>query len=581
MDFSPSKRRKTSLTASIPISASNKKQPLNAQDGGRASTERSSYMSPTKASLSRFNPDLLPRSASVEPRKLVDGGNPAGARRAKTADHVMSSANGNGTNVMRSGNAFSHIRNAEEGDTSPFTHNTPSKLPRPSTKGNTANQPSHAAAPTTPTQKILVEASAATALNQSGEPSLPSTPSQLGLEPPPEKAKGLLFYTPSKRPSGKDRSTKKPSPLKPGNPSQFTAPTRDLGSELGRRIFIDSAPKRPPSPKEVESAILRTALRQLEIRLKILQEDLTCGSLLFKWHEDDAKWRKRIARQKKELGKEATEIQKLRVDSGNVDVTDASSNDQSQIETVTQRLAGFLPFSRRKFTLATKPLRNTIQGAEEVANGTNLFTVKILNSTILSLMLDNCLSVRQDVVISTPEHARLARLQMSVDPTSQVVSGVRVLEMIDWAVAELSPWLANEAGGKTTISIGKAIGRYLEVSGIRARCWSRCKNDFSAMEKATVDNASSLRDNQFPSYGDSLLQLARSSAKLAVRWYISFSDCGDIESKVFSETTLPNTWKQLAGGHELSRIDEAFDRLARERGVTKAIHVIADILFPP
>lgn len=66
MDSSPSKRRKTSPTRSIPIDASN--SDLYARDKHDAQLDlirRASFMSPTKASLSRFNPDILAESRSA------------------------------------------------------------------------------------------------------------------------------------------------------------------------------------------------------------------------------------------------------------------------------------------------------------------------------------------------------------------------------------------------------------------------------------------------------------------------------------------------------------------------------------
>lgn len=66
MEDSPSKRRKVSPFTSINISTSNTSKKPMSQDGQRAPPIRASLMSPTKASLSRFYPNLLLPSILAE-----------------------------------------------------------------------------------------------------------------------------------------------------------------------------------------------------------------------------------------------------------------------------------------------------------------------------------------------------------------------------------------------------------------------------------------------------------------------------------------------------------------------------------
>ena len=543
-------------------------------------------MSPTKASLARFNPNLLPRSASAEPRRQSSTGVRERSRRARTTDHVVNSENGNNAgvaiaNLTGVGNAPNGGQRVENGEASPAAEDTPSKLPRPKATMNTAKLSTQNQAPATPTHKTH-QAVAATGLDGDGEPSLPSTPSQLGLEPPPEKPKGLLFHTPSKRPHRKDRLTKKTSPLKPRDPlPQPAAPTDYLPtSKLGRRVFIDSVPKPPPSAEEVGIAVLRKSLQQLESRLKSLQGDLTSNSMLSRWYEDDAKWKKRLGKQKKEVSKEASKVLKLQAKCGDVAVEDTNDKYRPHIQTVTERLAQFLPFQGRRLTSTEKIPPVTTQETEEGPNGKASLTVKVLSSSVQALALNNPISVRHDLEISIPQHTKIAKLKMSINPLSQVVSSITVLEMIAWAAPELSPWLNEGSVEKTPASIGKAIGRYLEVSRLRARCWSQCISDFPALAKVTVDDAS-LENEQFANYGAKRIQFSRSSTKWAIQWHITLSDAGDVTSSISSETTLPDTWTQLDGADDLGKVDEAFHGVMRESGVTAAIRIIAKILFPP
>jgi hypothetical protein len=75
MADSPAKRRKTSPTTSVPINASNtpSRIPIPSRDTTRNTpSSRPSFASPTKASLSRHNPQLLNRPSSSGSRDLQD-----------------------------------------------------------------------------------------------------------------------------------------------------------------------------------------------------------------------------------------------------------------------------------------------------------------------------------------------------------------------------------------------------------------------------------------------------------------------------------------------------------------------------
>ncbi|KAF6233858.1 hypothetical protein HO173_008070 [Letharia columbiana] len=71
MDSSPSKRRRTSPSTSIAVTVENTDLGPLPRNGASPSRRRSSFMSPTKASLARFHPNILPRAKSVEPLRPV------------------------------------------------------------------------------------------------------------------------------------------------------------------------------------------------------------------------------------------------------------------------------------------------------------------------------------------------------------------------------------------------------------------------------------------------------------------------------------------------------------------------------
>ena len=83
------------------------------------------------------------------------------------------------------------------------------------------------------------------------EPELPPTPTELGLEPPPERPKGLLFSSPSRRARKKRGTSVKSSPLKPRDPPPEKPP------ESGPIPRLKAAPlqqaKKPDVDEELTS----------------------------------------------------------------------------------------------------------------------------------------------------------------------------------------------------------------------------------------------------------------------------------------------------------------------------------------
>lgn len=69
MNFSPSKRRKISPNSAVRVNRHDVQRRSESQDGHLCSIRTASFMSPTKASLARFNPKLLPPSTLFSPHR--------------------------------------------------------------------------------------------------------------------------------------------------------------------------------------------------------------------------------------------------------------------------------------------------------------------------------------------------------------------------------------------------------------------------------------------------------------------------------------------------------------------------------
>jgi len=152
--------------------------------------------------------------------------------------------------------------------------------------------------------------------DEDGEPRLPSTPSQLGLESPPEKPKGLLFSSPSRRPRRKDKPSTKSSPLKPVDSGPGPAvPSQDRAvSKLGPKIYIESELGPVPSSERTKLLSKEKDLKRLSSQLQNLQDQLTKDLLLSKIVNDDSFRKKRIPLRRKEISEKATNILAIRED---------------------------------------------------------------------------------------------------------------------------------------------------------------------------------------------------------------------------------------------------------------------------
>lgn len=304
-------------------------------------------MSPTKASLARFNPDLLPRNDLAESQRPSSSGGPGLSTRVFDGKSIGNRTREKGevggvTNPavvdigLRDGyQANSHEVLREDPKRKLQGHSansTPSRRPLAKVAPNPPASPprgaddipdetaiemserepltgqeaarslakpvsegsAEARLPETPiAQRIVALASGMQA--DDDEPSLPSTPTQLGLEKPPEKPKGLHFYnSPSKR--RRKEKPNKSSPLKPID----AAPQTSLS--LGPKIYIANTPRQLVAGEQVEYEIATRRLHEIGTQLKSQQDALSCQLLQSYLFQDDPKWAKSVSRSRREIG---------------------------------------------------------------------------------------------------------------------------------------------------------------------------------------------------------------------------------------------------------------------------------------
>lgn len=128
-------------------------------------------------------------------------------------------------------------------------------------------------------------------IGEDGEPSLPSTPTHLGLEPALESPKGLLYSSPKARPKRSRKTDVKSSPLKQTDsaPEQPVLPQKHLLSSLGPPRFLPNTPRPPPTPEEAHVLRLKNRLADLENNLQDIEDLILREMLVSEWHRKESK----------------------------------------------------------------------------------------------------------------------------------------------------------------------------------------------------------------------------------------------------------------------------------------------------
>lgn len=297
---SPAKRRKTSETTAAAIDASQSNQQAHENDH-RVHQHRPSFQSPTKASLARSHPDILARAISRSPTIPASKGNKNGREqelidsrtfglRDRKALRPSLTADANPVDGLKLSprRRSSGLAAFAAPPRRVSRRIAPSDLafgtPEAKTQNVTDRPPED-----TPEDQLASELGSATggfdANNMDAnplpleeeeeglqEPDLPLTPTQLGLEKPPGRPKGLSSSSPSaqyeKRARQRINDTPKPSPLRLKN-SNLDAKPDDLsgtGLAMDQGLTSESALRKRRARKELSDELqqLKDDVAELE-----------------------------------------------------------------------------------------------------------------------------------------------------------------------------------------------------------------------------------------------------------------------------------------------------------------------------
>lgn len=592
MASSPSKRRRTSVSTTQ-VSTSNNIYEQH-EEGPHRFPGPASYMSPTKASLARSHPHLLPRTeggAAVRSKGKLLLEQRASALKSKQSSTIYSTFGQIDANFrptadaedqepgaspppefrneylaeiaysalqvpVLEGTEESHVdrpaQDSEEGPSATVPSVSASSGATATerltaSRDNVVETTSHpdndkTALPSTPVKNITHETDVA-------ELRLPSTPRQLGLEPPARKPAGTSSLSPKPKRQLRRPSSIKSSPLKPKEPAavQQIVETSDESSLGLCRSFSDYATK-----SSIEKA-----------QDFPLSENSNAGTSI-------------------------TDFPTLPMRaSKNLTVSDPLFNLQASLSLAVSASDEIEP----------------IQGER---NG--------LRSRI--------------VMLSSADSILVVKIRMFLKHGSNKVASIVVIQLSPWTSPELGSWLRAPVTDRSQGAIAKAVSRYWDMAETRAFCWYTCEQDFDHLiektreerdhpdeesadiassnsetepivrknndanlvqDKATapqevptdVEEASS--ETASPLLGRQSLDFKDSLVHLHISWTIRFTPSGDALSIVSAVASYPSSWSGGEGGefNDLARTSEAFARFIKlGKTVHEAVSSLIRVMFP-
>ncbi|MCJ1250947.1 hypothetical protein MMC30_008176 [Trapelia coarctata] len=664
MDSLPSKRRKLSPTVSVAVNASAPRDRPVTREGQQTTPSRASFLSPTKASLARFNPSLLPRPKSAgsgaQRRESLrpDGSNtpsrglnpvalrtttPPGSPDSNVAARIRTSTASPRRKLQSLGEglrAAPRRRSRTPGrQTSPATLVRSSATPNLPESLTRAMEESEEVVQNTLDEQLELELQASatkqsnraassqgqrgrTVQSRDGEPELPLTPTQLGLEPAAEPPRGLLYSSPLRRAGKRKSSGIKSSPLKP---RELASQSSDLGQRDKQPHSLTTDARDPiengttvDNPEELRK---KETLDRLVNQLNGLRGD--------------------VVQLERDLGGSGGGSQEEADGLLSIVLSTNPSHKQDVPSTksipLSARLSLFLPFSKppppRKEPTPTsespvpsyKPLQ--LEDPMPYLQVFTPLTVISVDTLVPSSSSDEPLLQHHDITLSSPKELLKVELRLSVNTNNQAVDSLALITISPWADLELGRWARKVVTTGDIASVGWACGRYWDVAATRARCWNRCCAAFPNLLSTLLlnenvrtlgvgpgkvpfpkqrgrkrkedvaggddDGSNSERESEgdlqsdpeiprssiLKHLGRQSLLFTRSGVSILISWSIDFDWTGEAESHVSATASFPQSWRNADERASLGKIGGVFDRLVRERGVFEAVKVVVVLLF--
>ncbi|KAJ9299287.1 hypothetical protein DTO271G3_2909 [Paecilomyces variotii] len=504
---SPAKRRKTSSTTSVPVDASGASQQPLRRDDGPARSQQRSFKSPTKASLARSRSSIPQRAHTRSPTRSPERHTTQdneGGERAQTAERSFglrdrkalrpslsaSWSPGKGPRLSM-GPPSPRRASGIQAFTAPPRRVSSRITPADLVPGVSAasEQPMRATRATTSKSRSPPEAVDA-ARNQeerrtsesrssegdNGEPELPPTPTELGLEKAPQRPRGLLSSSPSRL--RQKRRISEPvgsSPLK-----HARRPSQEEREYMTTGLKIDWGETRgEASAKERQKEELSTRLRQLKDEVAELE-----------------KWAKRSEHPDAYLEGSNDETRKLiSLLTSQISTGIPDSTPDSDTPSLSATLFSLLPFSRKKpkANAPSKVPKNPF-ALQELADAKPYLTVfapltLTTQSTKLSTSVSGTLTETHELTLSAPhpypQHIYRIPITLRTNPDTQSVTSISVSNKSAHLPPQINRWIQTRLSSpllKLDISgLCWGLNRYWEATISRAQLWARLQTRYPAL----------------------------------------------------------------------------------------------------
>jgi hypothetical protein len=538
---SPSKRRKTSPTTAIRIDATEgDAEIVNVEEVRQKTPQRASYMSPTKSSLSRFNPKLLPRPTSAgsgtsrppsgetafeEDARVANPFVPMKtlARDTVTELHaetpsrmatpegesqgdVLAMRETDETSLRASPRRRRTSRQSSVGISGAPRRRSgiPGRLSSPlKTLPPIKSPPEPVIFPTipidnpTPRQpspgsdepgsailamdtQLQAELGAAATRQEETSPELPPTVDDGGILVLTNPAPLGLFSTPSKRPSRRRTQSGAPVAIRsPRGVERYIRPlkSKDLDNPTENELEGDRTSK----DMNGKRAAKRRLVTQLSAQLKLLEEHASG-----------------IERQVAELNMSQDKV-------ASMDKTKALSEKHMRRESrCAKSLNAFLPFSGQRKTgvkssiFGTGPIPShkpiVVKNALRYLTVFTSLTFSSKSSLIPPPLADQAsapMLLQHDIAIQSPSRLLVSTVSLHVNASSHKVAALSVLKLSPWAEPELRHFIRQRETNESVdhgdiLGLCTGISSYLEAATRRAICWAQLEKEHQALLRSDI-----------------------------------------------------------------------------------------------
>jgi hypothetical protein len=554
MDEPARKRRKTSSPPAQPSSSL------------RKPARRPSFASPTKASLARNYPNLLPsRPTTAGPASRPGSRGDVLARGKQARAYVLGE-----TDVQESlSQELAQDNTAVDADAGAQQRYKEVQSMTPRTK------------------RVIGHRSAAfdVGARADEEPDLPTTPSQQGLEKQDEPRRGVLFSSPSKRPP-RALGPVKHSPLRPkAPPVQEASPTQhieDGPDDTQSRNGVERAQTPDPEVEKKKQEKVRLEREIAELEAQVTQ----CA-------QEIAKEQQRTPAEPLRPSEQSI----LRAFIAKLTSADTTADTPPPLSTL---LNSFLPFSTTISAPRPQPLSAPIPSHRPIDLPDPLPYLRLFTSLTYTSHLTfprgkfspSSSRVHQNhtIDIAGPQNLLTAQMSITIDALANEIIDMQLLRLSPWAERELGRYVRERAEQKDLSNACWAIDSFWCLARKRAEYWRACETAFSYLltssqgtenipPQSTTSKSKTSRKSLNRHLGRDSLILQDSHVLLKINWGIGFDWTGEAESDVSVEAAFPAAWTEGDKKGVFGKVPETFGALVRAKGVLGGTRVVVGLLF--